>query len=271
MSYDALERSIESGRPVYLYQFSLGVIAWRFTSADETLFTNGFTWVASAISDDGISQSGEPGSDTLTITMPSNTGPALEFMGTPPSRPIQIAILRKHEGDDEAVVVYSGEISQVDFPAPGIASIACITTSATMQRDGLRLGWQRLCPYALYDPHTCKVDKSAYAVDCVINAVSGSDIAVSTTGGHESPYFNGGFIEWFDAIRGYESRMIEQQSGIVFLMFGPTDDIPVGSAAKLYPRCARTTTACAAFNNLLNYGGCPFMPGKSPFDGTPVF
>jgi hypothetical protein len=39
-----------------------------------------------------------------------------------------------------------------------------------------------------------------------------------------------------------------------------------------YPGCPRTIAVCdARFANHLRYGGVPHLPGKSPFDGDPVF
>lgn len=272
MSYDAYESSIESGRPLYLYQFTLGATIWRYTSADSPVQANGFVWNPVAISDDGIAQSGEPSSDSLTITAPFNVGPAEMFVGAPPSRPIQVAILHKHEDDPQAIVCYSGEVSQVDYGAPGVVQIICITTSATMQRDGLRLGWQRMCPYALYDPRTCKVNKAAYATQAEIAVVHGDGhVTLSNDGGRAHPAFAGGFMEWTDPVRGLTTVMIEDHNGTLFRMFGSTALMTVGLQVTLYPGCARTTDACASFENSLNYGGCAYMPGKSPFDGTPVF
>ena len=66
-------------------------------------------------------------------------------------------------------------------------------------------------------------------------------------------------------------RGIESQNGNNFQVLGSTDGLEVGTAVTLYPGCPRNTTACKLFNNLPNYGGFPHLPGKSPFDGSPVF
>jgi hypothetical protein len=55
-------------------------------------------------------------------------------------------------------------------------------------------------------------------------------------------------------------------------MFGLADGLYYGLAVNAYPGCNRTTTECVdKFDNLDNYGGVPDLPGKSPFDGDPVF
>ena len=50
------------------------------------------------------------------------------------------------------------------------------------------------------------------------------------------------------------------------------DGLRVGQDVVAYPGCARTIAICQSkFNNAPNFGGVPGLPGKSPFDGTPIF
>lgn len=272
MSLETLERSREDAQPLALYSFALGGQVWRYTGADADVIAGGHTWKAATISDDGVKQSGEATSDGLTITTSTDIGPVMVHMKTPPSMPIRVRIYYKDNDNIAIAQRYAGEISQVDFPSPGSATISCETLSASMRRSGLRLGWQRTCPYALYDELTCKVNKADFGVDAIIMRDLHGKITVEFATTQPEGWFNGGFIEWTGAIRGYEARMVEAHVGNDLTMFGPTDDLFPGLAIKVYPGCNLTTTDCIdKFNNLVNNGGCKFMPGKSPFDGTPVF
>jgi uncharacterized phage protein (TIGR02218 family) len=275
MSYDTIESSHEDGRPIYGYLFTLGTTIWRYTShSNDFMDSEGKLWTAVAISDDGIKQTGEATTDALSIRAPITIGPVQEHMTTPPSQPIQLAICRTHVGDvdNQMVVVYTGEISQVNPVTAGQATMQCQTTSASMQRDGLRLGWQRGCPYALYDELTCKVDKTVFAEPLRILSISGFTVTTDAAGEHDDNYFSGGFIEWQHPVRGTEFRGIEKHVGNVLTVFGMTDDLYEGLTLTAYPGCTRTVTSCSGkFDNLLNYGGIPHLPGKSPFDGNPVF
>lgn len=272
MAYDLIETSQELGRPIYLYRFILGTSLWRYTSADEDVVFDGHNWQAVPISDEGIGQTGEAATDALRITADASIGPVLAFRNNPPSNTIQVTIFRAHEGDlSNFITAYVGEVTEVDTPTPNSASITCETLSATMRRAGLRLGWQRTCPYALYDPLTCKVEKGLYGVAGTIGAISGFTINVAALAAYPAGRFAGGFIEWVDPIRGTERRMIESQLGGALTIFGTTEDLEIGMPLTIYPGCARTMDACTDFDNLPNYGGYPHMPGKSPFDGDPVF
>ena len=271
MTFNTTETSTDDGRPIYLYAFSLGAATWRYTSSDADVTVNGFNWAALPISDDGVKLTGEATTDGLSITAPSTIAPVQMFIGTPPSGVFMVRIFHYHEGDTDAVLGYIGEILQVGQPEPGSAVISCDTISASMQRDGLRLGWQRTCPYALYDMN-CKADKTVHEMAARVFEVAGNKVTFQGMDALADGVLNGGFIEWTHPTRGIEYRGIEEQVGAVCTMFGLADGLYYGLAVKAYPGCARTVSDCTnKFNNLPNYGGVPDMPGKSPFDGDPVF
>lgn len=272
MTYNTIEISDDDGRPVYLYSFSLGAATWRYTSSDADVVLDGYRWSAVPISDDGVKLTGEAVTDSLGITAPNSIAPVQMFIGTPPSQSMIVRIFHYHEGDNEKVSVYIGEVQQVNQPEPGTATITCDTISVSMQRDGLRLAWQRTCPYAVYDPLTCKASKAAHMIPLVVYDVQGNTVIFNGLDAIEDGVLDGGFIEWEHPSRGTEFRGIEKQKANVCEMFGLADGLYYGLTVKAYPGCNRGTEDCTTkFNNLGNYGGIPDLPGKSPFDGDPVF
>lgn len=270
MSFDAYDRSIDQAQPLFLYQFRLGDREWRFAScATDVTTPDGRLWMAEAISHSSIRQSGDAQTDILTVECPSSIGPVQAFIISPPTRAVTLTIFAKDASDAEVLVIYVGEVSQVNFPQPNKAAMSCDSIGVTMGRQGLRLGWQRSCPYALYDPVTCKVSKAAHAVPATITGISGFDITVNVA--LAAGIYPGGFFEWSHPVKGAEFRAIEAQNGSVLKVFGSTLDLYVGMSITLYRGCKQTPEACKEFGNYYNYGGVPLMPGKSPFDGTPVF
>lgn len=275
MSFEYLEESIEDGRPIYLYQFTLSGNQWRYTSADADIPGAGMEdppWLAVAISDDGPKQTGDASTDALSITCTSSIVPAQIYMQYPPSSPMQVAIFITHEGETSDIkAIYAGEVTQHSNPQPGASRFTCETFSATMQREGLRLGWQRGCPYMLYDPATCKVDKAAFASTGTVSTVVGDIVTIPAFSGQADGRFRGGFLEWNDSTRGTERRAIEWNTGGTLTMFGSANGLAAGTIVTAYPGCARNAAACNSFGNFMNYGGVPAMKGESPFDGKPVF
>lgn len=277
----------------FLYEFSLGDKVWRYTpNSVDVLDESNVRWEASTISDDGIKQTGEAVSDTLTITCDVDLVPARLFMYAPPSRVMEIAIYRADlpakietvgfTGTDTTPpadtmtvankrAIYVGEVSQCSFPEPGRAVITCQTLSASMQREGLRLPWQRQCPYAVYDASTCKLSKAAWGISTTVVTISGNNVFVDNAGANPEGYLNGGYLEFEHPVKGIETLAIEAQYINQLAIFGSAAELWEGMNVTLYPGCNQTPQRCQFFGNYLNYGGVESLPGKSPFDGDPVF
>lgn len=279
MTYEQFETSGEDGRPIEFYTFRLGnQIEWYYTNADHDLTVDGKVYVATTILSTNIQQTGEYVNDALNLDAPSWIAPAQLFMSSPPTTAISVRISYKHAQSDELMVGYVGEIRQVDFPLPGRARINCESLMVSMSREGLRLAWQRACPYALYDGLTCKVDKALWKIDFIVLGINGFSIDVLLTAAKPTDYFNRGFLEWVHPIRGLEhasidihTELIGVESNARLLLSMPPGELFEGARGSVYPGCDFTPTNCTAFNNYDNYGGDPDMPGKSPFDGNPVF
>lgn len=271
MSYDFVERSNHSAAPATLYAFTLGTAEWLYTNVDEEVVVDAKTYLPLAISDSGQVQSGDIRNDDMSVTLPKNTPLVDLFKGTPPSEGVWLTVRRQNRGETDAPVVWVGWISNVKLVSASSADVLCRMLTSTLDRNGLRLSWSRGCPHALYDTG-CKVDKALYANDIEVEVLTGTTIASSDLDPVADNYLAGGFIEWEIVGGVMERRPIESNADGVLKLLGTTDGIEVGDVLTVYPGCDRTTSTCESkFNNLLNYGGFPHMPGKSPFDGDPVF
>lgn len=272
MSYQEYETSVEMAQPIRLYTFSIGSRSWRYNSSDAQVVTvDGKLWLPAAIEDDGVKQTGESATDAMTIKAQSDIAPAQLFKLSPPSSRMSVVIAEKHIGDDEIYVQYVGEVSQYNEGTPGTATFVCETISATFDREGLRIGWQRSCPYALYDPATCRLDKTVFMVSATITSISAS--AVTVTGLGTGTAYSGGFIEWEHPVKGTERIGIESQTDGTIDLFGFPNDLYEGMTILVYRGCNQTPASCQSFGNYANYGGFTMLPGKSPFDGmdSPFF
>lgn len=281
MTFNAYETSIEAGRPIEFYTFTLGDVVWRYTSADVEWTFESNVYTPAAITCPNVQQTGEPTMDALILDVPSWIAPAQLFMSAPPSRKVQVVIAMLHADDTEAIVHYNGEIGQVNFPMPGRARITCESLMASMDREGLRHAWQRSCTHALYDPLTCKVNKATYGVPFTVLTISGFTVGIELTTAQPDGHFSNGFIEWSHPIRGTEYLAVEDhdaatpggpdEPNAVITLFEAPGEMFEGAMGTIYPGCNFTPANCRAFGNYDNFGGNPDMPGKSPFDGDPVF
>jgi uncharacterized phage protein (TIGR02218 family) len=276
VTFTAREISNTDGKPVELYMLRWGQTVWRYTSADRDIewpAGSGNNFQAVAISDGGVKQGGSDQED-FTVTGPASLPIVDLFRSTPPSETIWLTVRKKHHGDEDAVVTYVGKVANVKRKeGRTTAEIRCIAISASYKKAGLRLTWDRNCPHILYD-FSCRANKVLFKVTTTITAVDGVDITVAALGTWPEAQYRGGFVEWdSDGLGTMERRSIEASTGVkTFALLGRADRLVVGQAITLYIGCDRTTAQCdGVFDNLDNYGGYPQMPGKSPFDGTPIF
>lgn len=272
MSYSDLEISNQDGKPVALYEFNLGNSYWRYCTADEDLIgVGGEDWIAKAITDEGVTQGGSDQND-LQIVMAANLPvPQLLRFGQPSGK-LWLTVRRYHLGDpdDETPIQWMGTVVNSKLEDFATARLFCRNLGGTFEKNGLRLQWDRTCPHALYGTG-CFVNMAAHDYPRTIATLTATGFTCTT---HTDPVegtFAGGLVEWDRGDGSKERRAIEWQEGNDFRILGLTTGLEVGSSITLYPGCDRSTAACTAFGNLPNYGGFPHIPGKSPFDGTPVF
>lgn len=306
MSFDAFEKSTESGRPIRCYRFMIDnpllgnfirptdpndtiyqfLIAigfpfpdpfklFGYTSADTAQFLDDGivqVWCAPmAIKDDGVKFSGDKISDTLNITASSDIEPAQWFRRAPPGQPIRVSIHDRHVGDNEFTVTYVGEITEASFDSPGEVKFSVNSIGASLDREGLRLCWQRSCTHTIYDPVNCGVNPADWRDIVTVVNITPTSVTVDGMENLTNGKFNGGFLEFDHPVKGLMSLTIRSQSANVLQIFEGTEELFPGMTASIYPGCNHTPAACTGFNNFPRYGGVRSLPGKSPFDGSPVF
>jgi uncharacterized phage protein (TIGR02218 family) len=271
MSFDTRERSLSDGQPIRLYTFSRGALRWLYCTADRDIPYQNQIFKALAISDDGIRQTGEASADAITITAPWNSHIAQQYRGMPPSSEITLTIGDLHYGETDAIVSWIGSISGVKWPAPDRCEITCQSLTASFDRPGLNLTFQRSCPHSLFD-RNCRVNRDLYKTLTTVQSVTGAAISSGAFASFPDDYFSGGFIEWAIGSGEIERRGVEKHTGSDLTLLGGTDGVSLGLSVTVFPGCPQIMAICdSRFNNKDNYGGIRHMPGKSPFHGDPIF
>lgn len=278
--FDIIEVSNADGEPIRLYEFRRGTQFWRYNTSDRDVMREGQIWLGgqgATISDDGIRQSGEAIQDNLQVTLPSSASIAQIYQVYAPTAQVFLTVRDAHLGTQDTVVSWMGAITDVKRPVHGTTMIVCQNIAVTLNRTGLRLSWSRSCPHTLYD-RECRVNRAAFQVGVSVLSVVGGGLTVTGTSGLPDGWFDGGYLEWVtyadpagveDVM---ESRGIEAHSSGYLKLLNGTQGIAVGQNLIAYPGCTRNAQVCNdKFNNIPNYGGVPGLPGKSPFDGNPVF
>lgn len=272
MSFNDLETSLQNSQPIRLYQFQRGPLRWGYTTADRDISHLSITFksIEGGISDDGIRQTNDAQADTLNLTVPAKLDIAQMYRVIAPTQTVTVTIFDLHYGENGYLVVWMGQVAGVRFKDQFTAQIQCQTLAATLERTGLRKTWSRNCPHTVYD-NDCKVQRSIYKVVGFIDRIDGASVGFANAAAQINGYYAGGYVEWTSQY-GLEQRGIEAHQGDLLTLFGGTFGLALGQSLAIYAGCDRSFNTCInRFNNGSNYGGCPHMPGKSPFDGTPVF
>jgi uncharacterized phage protein (TIGR02218 family) len=273
MTYQTYEESPYSGNPIELYEFARGTAEyWRYTSSDTDQSYFGFVYEAVSIERNSFESSQNVEAVALTIKMPVTVEFPQIYIAAPPSDPISFTLRRFHGGDTEVVSIWIGRVVNVEFKEENV-EITCESVYTSLKRPTLRRLYQRPCPHVLYSQAvgSCNADQNTFKVVGTLSAVSGTIITSSTFGGYADGYFTGGFVEIVSG--GHTNRRyITAHTGNNITLNLQLTGAAVGLDVDAYPGCAHNLNDCnTKFNNILNYGGMPWIPDKNPMSGTRVF
>lgn len=270
MTFELIEQAVDLGKPVKLYKFTRSTLQWAYCSADRDITYLGIKYKAlvGGISDNGTRTSGQATADAFEITAPASVEVAQLYRGIGPSDAVEITVYEMHFGDTDAIIGYMGKISGVKFPQRDRCQIICNTDS--LEQTGLRFTWGRGCGYTWGD-HNCGVNRELYKLNTTIQSMDGLIISSADFSAFASGWFAGGEIEWPVAPGVYDRRGIVSHTGSTIELLGGTNGLSAGQAIAAFPSCSRNWDTCTEFANTDNYGGQRDQPGKSPFNGEPIF
>ena len=285
MSYDLIETTTAEGRPYFLYLFADGNQLWRFTSraGDWTSPAGAIAdggeeliWTASPVSHGSILQSSDPRRVDLSVSFPLSDPFARRYLGPRGRSVTTLTIFRGHEQvPDEVVAHWKGRIVSARV-AGQVITLRCESLFTALRRDGIRARYQRLCRHALY-AGGCGLDIEAHLVTLTATARSGLTLTVTEAALYPAGWFRGGILRHaglMGFITGHvgaaitlAGRLPELEAAIDAAAAQDPPSIPV----DLAPGCdLRRETCEAKFDNLLNYGGFPDIPGRNPFGGGSI-
>ena len=266
MTYAAIESSVQSGRPVELYEFMSGSTYYRYTSSDGDVAYGGHTYTAVPIARGAVEATSETARLALEITCARDL-PVLGLFSTiPPDEIVAVTLRRLHAGDGEAITLWMGRILNVTWNSAA-AEIHCESVYTSLKRVGLRRRFGKPCPHTLY---RCGVDRADFKATKTVSAIAGTTLTISSIGVADG-YFAGGYLEWTSGGVVSQRAIRSQVGGVVTIGF-PLPGLAAAASVDLYPGCDHTFATCAGkFGNGPNYGGMPHWPSKNPFDGTIIY
>lgn len=274
MTFDSRENSADQGDKVFTYTWVRGSRFYRYAASASDVVLDFQTYTGSGgISHSEIEQGGEPVRANVTVKVPSNHPIAAMYRATPPMDRIVLTIEEYHVGEEsDRRPTWQGRVSGCKFdPVSMTATLNHEPTYTSMRRTGLRRVYQRNCPWVLYGAR-CRVNRELYALDFTATEVTSITITAAAIGAAGADWWVGGMLEWEIASGVFDRRFVSRQDGDTITLHAPLVSFPAGTPARLFPGCDRTGETCdSKFDNLPNFGGFLYFPGKNPFGGSPIY
>ncbi|MCU0988044.1 MAG: DUF2163 domain-containing protein [Xanthomonadales bacterium] len=269
MTFAAVETSVQSGRPVEIYEFLNGATYYRYTSADGDVVYGGNTYTAVPISRNAVEATAETARLALKITCARTLGVLDLFSLLPPDDIVAVTVRRLHAGDGNAITLWLGRVLNVTWSLAA-AEIHCESVYTSLKRVGLRRMYQKQCPHVVYGPG-CALVRATWKATKTVSTITGAAITTSSLGVADG-YYAGGYLEWERAAGHFDRRSIRSQVGNVVTVSFQIPGLSVSDIVYLYPGCDHTLATCESkFANRLNYGGMPYFPDLNPFNGASLY
>lgn len=257
MSYEDKEKGVATAKPVELYAFICGGDVWRYNSGDSDVEYFGQTYEAETITRGELEVSDAAFRNELEIKIDRDNLFAKEFLDAPIDGIIEVIIYRGHE--DSWIVFYKGIVAAITFNTEEV-TINCTPKTTSLLRTGLRRKYQKQCNHYLYGDG-CGVHRGPYAVLGTVDSFDGLSITSSEFATKVDGWFVGGII----AV-GTVKRMITTHTTDTITISRRIGNLKEGDSFTAYAGCNHTMETCRTkFDNLINYGGQPWIPTKNPF------
>lgn len=241
---------------------------WTFTSADRDLTYNGETYKAIPIGRSSPESSDDSMRADLSIQIGRDCDLAQEFLKYVGDAITTVTVFQIEPSG--VSVFWRGRVSSDKMDGDEM-SLECESVFTSLRRPGLRARYQRNCRHTLYGSG-CGLDKESFRVDAVYTSLVDRTIVVPDAASYAAGYFTGGMVRAPDG----SARYVLSHAGDTLTLSRrlerlEEDGEPGVTQIGLYPGCARTRDHCInRFNNLDNYGGFPWIPGKNPFGGSSI-
>jgi len=276
MTFAAYETSLDGGNPIQLYRFIYGTEAGEYLAytshTEEITVDHGgsvgmVTYSPVPIERNNIVSNGTLDKSAIKINLDVGTDLAELFRVYPPSNVVSLVIYQGHldDPDEEYVVVWSGRVVAAARQGSNL-QVSGEPVSTQMRRPGLRRHYQYGCPHALYSTE-CGASKAAATVSATVASIAGSVVTLNAgwEGAFAQAKFLRGTLEWTPTGQSTERRTILRVSGNDLTLSGIPSDLSAGDAVDVVLGCNHAAFSpsgdCQALhNNLVNFGGHPWIP-----------
>lgn len=277
MSWGVFDRLKFGAKPVWLLKLNIGGTE-HFIASGSAPFTTlennpdpgdpSRTWRPGDVVVPDVDSSAGSGTKTFDVSIAINDEVSAILLSTGGRVSCSVSIYQAFRKDPltECRPQFFGTVIQLR-PSNDRLVLACNDNSSVLDNEGINRVVQIPCPYMLFSPE-CGVLESDHLQ------------TVTLTGGTYLTYyadlsaFSSGQFNYGRMTYGNEASVIisntQGQINLNSRMPGLEEAMKAGSPeVQLLPGCSKSTAACVAYGNLLNYGGFPNIT-RNPYDGNGI-
>lgn len=257
------------GTPIYLYEFTRGLLKWRMTNWPEPLVLDSDCWSPDNIQHGSIRSGVDflPEDLTLEVATDDSTHPLRYYRNR---NAFEVTSLEIFETSAETLTfdrtkpLYKGRVGPVDFEDEGKIRATCSSLLRVGEQQLPRMQMQRPCNHRLFDEH-CGVSSGLFVITGTLTAVTDEYVEATAFATEATTR---GDAQWFALGKvtvGAETRMIVGQSTNKLYIDEPFNLAAVGQQATALPGCNKRVSHCVGrFNNIVRSMQFTYMPNSNP-------
>lgn len=268
-TYPVLDESLDSGDPFFLYEFRRGELTWKYTSHPSVVSLSPLgNFIPVPISHGRMNQTGQIERISLEVDIPFTDDLAVNQRLPNLYEITTLTIWRAFTSavSDKYAVIWKGRVVSNRTSGRNFTLI-CENVHTSVRRAGLRGRFQRSCRHNLYGPG-CGLNINDWYETVTVQDLNANVINIPTIAGKTDSfgYYNGGVVKF-----GNNYGFITDHDGNNLALITPIPDLEVGSTIQIAPGCFLNRLTCQnKFNNVLNFGGVPYLPTANPFAGASI-
>lgn len=269
-TFDELQKSEYSGRPLELYKFSNNDRDFRYTSStEETTYNDALYEPLEGIAREKIAQTTNLDKADLSVTLPVTADIVREYRKSPASS-YWLTLFTLHFGETETKQLWQGRVIEVTRKGK-LAELRLESVLTTLNRLGLQPGFGLLCRHYLYDGVGCPVQRSNHARPATVSAIDGDTLTTTGLGTYVDDWFRGGYVELADGDRRDVIHSEQATGDLILVRNFSAESLQVLDPVTAFDGCQhRWQEDCIGkfggeTNNGEAHGGFPFGGAKNPF------
>jgi hypothetical protein len=257
-------------RKTELYDWERGAQHWRYANGDRVVTYNSQAYAPAALERTSLADTQESMKNRLDVTVPLSL-PMLSLFngGMVPTEVIKLTLYQMR--GNTVSVAWKGVFANPTFGSKNVV-LHHLPPDAAAAAIGLTPPWSKTCHLPVYSAGLgrCNASRSRMRMDGTVTAATGRTLQAAAFATKPDDWFTRGWVQWQVGL-GTEYRRIVAHVGDTLTLSAPAN-VSAGTAVIVYPGCDQLLQTCHdKFDNVVNYGGCPWLPSSNAFGSDPLF